>query len=204
MWARISTGVRVDSAARHVANSAGAPRSVFAAAIGQRRHDVAQEHAFRIGAHDSLAPGRAASPIAAMPASAQASSWSPMSPEIPTAPTTAPSPSRMITPPGDGTARPWLVAASAVDERRRLRRALGQFARAEAHPERAPRLAVRDVETQEARPVLALEGDEVPAGVEHGGGQRREPPPAPLGERRGDQRRSLRERQAGHGQVLPE
>ena len=42
-----------------------------------------------------------------------------------------------------------------------------QGAAAEAHAERAPGFAVGDVEAQDAGPVLALERDEMPAGIEH-------------------------------------
>src|SRR5262249_14007205 len=59
------------------------------------------------------------------------------------------------------------------EELRGLRRARGERARAEAHAERAPGLAEGDVEAQEAGLVLALERDQVSAGVEHGDGQRR-------------------------------
>jgi hypothetical protein len=74
---------------------------------------------------------------------------------MPTAPITSP-PSATSTPPGEG-----------IDERRLLGRALRELPRAEAHGERAPGLAVAELEAQEARAVLALEGDDVAAGVEH-------------------------------------
>src|SRR6202034_1605963 len=59
------------------------------------------------------APTCALRPAASMPATAQISSLSPVSPEMPTAPITAP-PSRISTPPGDGTARPPLAPIKAL------------------------------------------------------------------------------------------
>src|SRR5215470_12290792 len=61
-----------------------------------------------------------------------------------------------------------------VEELRRVRRTLGERARAESHAERAPCLSVGDVEAQDARLVLALESDEMSAGIEHGDGERLE------------------------------
>src|SRR4029077_19401190 len=63
--------------------------------------------------------------------------------------------------------------------------------------ERAPGLAEGDVETQQARLVLALERDQVPAGVEHGDGERRATGVAALLECGVDDGRGLRERD-GH------
>src|SRR6516164_3577464 len=57
---------------------------------------------------------------------------------------------------------------------RRLGRAAGERARAETHAERAPGFAERDVEPQDAGFVLALERDEMAAGIEHGDGERSE------------------------------
>src|SRR5438874_287614 len=59
------------------------------------------------------APGSATSLAAAIPASAHASSLSETSPEMPTAPMTAPPPSLMSTPPAAGTTRPSDMALSA-------------------------------------------------------------------------------------------
>ena len=53
------------------------------------------------------------------------------------------------------------------EELRRVGRAFGERARAEPHAERAPGFAEGDVEAQDSRLVLALEGDEMPAGIEH-------------------------------------
>jgi hypothetical protein len=72
--------------------------------------------------------------------------------------------------------------------------ARGERARAEAHAERAPGLAERDVETQQARFVLALERDQVPASVEHGDGERRAIGVAALLERGVNDGRGLNER----------
>ena len=90
--------------------------------------------------------------------------------------------------------RPSLAAASMVKNCGVLARARGQRARAEAHAERAPGLAEGDVETQQARLVLALERDQVPAGVEHGDGERRAIGVAALLERGVDDGRGLSER----------
>ena len=49
-----------------------------------------------------------------------------------------------------------------------------ELAPAEAHAQRAPRLALGDLRPEDARPVLALERDEMAAGVEHRDGQRLE------------------------------
>src|SRR5262249_59108043 len=69
---------------------------------------------------------------------------------------------------------------------------------AEAHAERAPGLAEGDVEAQEAGLVLALERDEVPAGVEDGDGERRAIGVAAFLERGVDNGRSLSERDDRH------
>ena len=53
-----------------------------------------------------------------------------------------------------------------------------RLAGAEAHAESTPGLGEGDVETQDAGAVLALEDDEMTAGVEHGHGQRGEVLPA--------------------------
>src|SRR5262249_38416243 len=59
-------------------------------------------------------------------------------------------------------------------ERRLLGCAAGECARAQPHAERTPGFPERDVETQDAGLVLALERDQVPAGVEHGDRERLE------------------------------
>src|SRR5262249_48207183 len=64
--------------------------------------------------HPLLPPGSALRRGAARPATAQASSLSEVSPEMPTAPMMSPLPSRMRTPPGLLTMRPPLAAASMV------------------------------------------------------------------------------------------
>jgi hypothetical protein len=51
-------------------------------------------------------------PAASIPATAQSSSLSPTSPEMPTAPTTSSPGPRISTPPGDGTMRPFVTEAS--------------------------------------------------------------------------------------------
>ena len=71
------------------------------------------------------------------------------------------------TPPGDGTIRPWLTAASAATKVRESRRPFGQLARAKAHPEGPPRLSVGDVESSEAGPVLPRKSDQVAPCIEH-------------------------------------
>jgi hypothetical protein len=85
------------------------------------------------------------------------------------------------------------------EELRSLGRAPRKRARAEAHAERAPGFAEGDVEAQEPRLVLALERDEVPAGIEHGDGERRAIGIAALLERGVDNGGGLRERDDGHG-----
>src|SRR5262249_44778257 len=64
--------------------------------------------------HAGSLPGSAVSPAASMPAMAHFSSLSETSPEIPTAPITSPSWSRISTPDGAGMSRPPLAAASAL------------------------------------------------------------------------------------------
>src|SRR5690242_7356701 len=72
------------------------------------------------------------------------------------------------------------------------------------HAERAPRLADRDVGTEDARAVLALERDELTAGVEHGDGQRHHGVLSSGRERRLDDHHRLLERDARHGQRAPD
>ncbi len=93
---------------------------------------------------------------------------------MPQAPMTLPPASLISTPPGLVTMRPPLAAASMVKNCGVLPARRRQRARAEAHAERAPGFAVGDVVTQQAGFVLALEGDEMAAGIEHGDGERRE------------------------------
>ena len=107
------------------------------------------------------------SPAASMPAMAQISSLSAVSPEMPTAPMTSPSASRISTPAGIADHAAAAHRRQHGEELRRVGRALGERARAEAHAERAPGFAEGDVEAQDSRLVLALEGDEMPAGIEH-------------------------------------
>src|SRR6188508_2871768 len=57
-------------------------------------------------------PAFAFSPAASIPATAQTSSLSEVSPEMPTAPSTLPDASLISTPPGTGTRRPWETVAS--------------------------------------------------------------------------------------------
>src|SRR6476646_1675553 len=115
---------------------------------------------------------------------AQASSLSEVSPEMPTAPMMSPAGVLISTPPGLVTMRPSLAAASMVKN-------CGVLAA------RAPSLAEGDIETQQARLVLALERDQMPADVEHGDGQRRATGVAALLECGVDDGRGLRERD-GH------
>src|SRR5215467_1719792 len=58
------------------------------------------------------------------------------------------------------------------EEQLRARRAPGERPPAEPHAEGCPGLAEGDVEPEDAGLVLALEGDEMPAGIEHGDGKR--------------------------------
>src|SRR5262249_24336246 len=92
---------------------------------------------------------------------------------------------------GIGDHAPFAGSREHGEELRSLRRARGERARAEAHAERAPGLAEGDVEAQEARLVLALERDQVPARIEHGDGQRRAIGVATFLERGVDDGRSL-------------
>src|SRR5262249_33922306 len=85
------------------------------------------------------------------------------------------------------------------EELRRVGGTLEQGARAEAHAERAPGFAVRDVEAQDARLVLALECDQVAAGVEDRHGQRRAVGLAPVLERDVDYDTGLGQGDNGHG-----
>src|SRR4029453_6274268 len=118
----------------------------------------------------------------ALPATAQASSLSETSPEMPTAPMTAPpAPSRISTPPGAGTTRPSDMALAA------------------AHPERAPRLARGDLRPDDAGAVLAGERLQMSAGVQDRDRQRRAAGLTALPERGFDDRGGLREAQIGHG-----
>ena len=75
----------------------------------------------------------------------------------------------------------------------------GERARAEAHAERAPGLAEGDVEAQQPRLVLALERDEMAAGIEHRDGERRAIGVAAFLERGVDDGGGLRKRDDGHG-----
>src|SRR5215472_6259956 len=84
------------------------------------------------------------------------------------------------------------------EELRGLGRARGERTRAETHAERAPGLAEGDVEAQEAGLVLALERDQVSAGVEHGDGQRRAIGVAAFLERDVDDGRGLSKRDDRH------
>src|SRR4029077_12844568 len=79
-----------------------------------------------------------------------------------------------------------------------LGRARSERARTEAHAERAPGLAEGNVEAQEAGLVLALEGDQVSAGVEHADGQRCAIGVAACLERDVDDGRSLSKRDDRH------
>src|SRR5262249_29235968 len=72
-------------------------------------------------------------------------------------------------------------------ELRLARGAARERARAESHAERAPGFAERNVEAQDAGLVLALEGDEVAACIEHGDCKRRELGLAPGLERDADE-----------------
>ncbi len=109
-----------------------------------------------------------------MPATAHISSLSEVSPEMPQAPTMVPEASLISTPPGLVTMRPPLAAASMVKNCGVFAARLAKRARAETHAERAPGFAESDVEPQNAGFVLALERDEMAAGIEHGDGERRE------------------------------
>src|SRR5258708_8963828 len=62
----------------------------------------------------------------------------------------------------------------------------GQFAAAETPAEDAPGFALRDLRPQDAGAVLPLEGEEVPAGIKHGGSERLQFQSAPLLQRPGD------------------
>ena len=109
-----------------------------------------------------------------MPATAHISSLSDTSPETPQAPTIFDAAVA-----NEHAARIGDHAAAARrrqhgEELRGFRRAASQRARAEAHAERAPGFAEGDVETQDAGFILALERDQVAAGIEHGDGERRE------------------------------
>src|SRR6202008_3704918 len=73
---------------------------------------------------------------------------------------------------------------------------LGQRARAETHAERAPRLADGDLRPHDAAAVLAREGLEMAAGVEHRHRERRQLELAALLERELHDGRRLREREA--------
>ena len=111
-----------------------------------------------------------------MPASAHASSLSETSPEMPTAPSTAPA--RVADEHAAGGGHDAAVGHGVErGEERLLLRLLGhpagQRAGAEAHAERAPRLADRDLRPHDPRTVLARERLEMTAGVQHGHGQRR-------------------------------
>src|SRR5262249_50096481 len=85
------------------------------------------------------------------------------------------------------------------EELRRVGGAFEQRARAEAHAERAPRFAERDVETQDARFVLALEGDEMAAGIEDRNGERRAIGLAPFLQRDVDDGAGLGKGESRHG-----
>ena len=95
--------------------------------------------------------GRASRPAALIPARAAASSWSEVSPEIPTAPTTAPAPSTTRTPPATGTERAD-GGDGAGDEVRAFESHRLQGARAHADRDGAVGLAVGDVEAAVAAP----------------------------------------------------
>src|SRR5215510_9754634 len=84
------------------------------------------------------------------------------------------------------------------EELRRVGGALEQGARAEAHAERPPGFAEGDVEAQDAGLVLALEGDEMAAGVEYGDGQRRAVGVAAFLQRGVDDGAGLGEGENGH------
>src|SRR5262245_14958730 len=98
---------------------------------------------------------------------AAASSLSDVSPDTPTAPRTAPVSSRIKTPPATGTMpRP---ATPEIPDTRCGRSLCKSFeaARTHADGERAERLAGRHLRPEQRGAVLALEGNEVAAGVEH-------------------------------------
>ncbi len=114
-----------------------------------------------------LPPGSAFNPAASIPAIAQSSSLSEVSPEIPTAPMTAPPASRIKHAARIGNHASAACRGERGEEHRRLLGALEQRARPEAHAERAPGLSECDIEPQNARLVLALERDQMPAGIQH-------------------------------------
>ena len=60
------------------------------------------------------APGWGVRSAISTPATAASSSWSELSPETPTAPSSTPSPSRTRTPPGTGTSEPPMAEAAAA------------------------------------------------------------------------------------------
>src|SRR6185437_3153436 len=85
-----------------------------------------------------------------------------------------------------------------ADEGRRGRGAAREFSAAEAHAEHAPRLALGDLGPEQARIVLALQRDEMAAGIEHGHGERLELEAPPVLERFVDDDRGLGEGDIGH------
>jgi len=70
---------------------------------------------------------------------------------------------------------------------------------AEAHAQRTPGFALGDLRPEDAGAILALEGKEVAAGIEHGHGERLQLQRAPMLERPVDDERGLRKGEGGHG-----
>src|SRR5215204_1027068 len=72
-----------------------------------------------------------------------------------------------------GNHTPAACGCEAGEKHRRLFGTLEQSSGTEAHAERAPGFAERDIEPQNAGLVLALESHQMPAGIQQSDGQRR-------------------------------